>query len=543
MLFLKSPARWLIPLSLFLLSLSLWIPFGLNTGFWADGWPSLVAVQTRGIDFTYSPLTRPLLYLPWWAGYYLTPQSLVGPNLVVLFSILGKGLLAYGIWRKLGAAGYVAFVAAAITMVFPVDSALFNMGALAIHFALLAYLCAVYCLITYYLDGSRRWLIPMALGLIITVGIYETVYPLLVFTPALLLVLRKPDRRFLIASALWYAIPLLNGLRLLLLFTTSSTSFDYQSNLLSDTFSIAPLLEGAINNYRKHFVDVWVLTDKPVPTEHVLIGVVAGILLAAVSLFLYFRSTLTVQTTSKRYWILAVFGFLVIGLGFAAYLPTALRDSTQRTFYYSSVGAALVHVCLLYLVTRRFPFGPFIFCIVSGVLIGIGTIRMLDQHQVYVSHFKAQQVQARGLLGNVGNVPSGTGILVIDESPHSGLRDVYVGSSFYFNAVIGYAFGDNTIKGGLCYPNEVEPWGNFRETCTFSDTGAVVTLRSVLNMIDHEYDHLIALRYTVEDGFVVITDLSPYVSGGQPDDYNPAALSDFSPPFPPRFLNVFGVMP
>lgn len=525
-----------------LLTLALWLPFGLNTGFWADGWATLAPVDQGGTGVIPTPASRPFLYVPWWIGYVLTPQSLIGSNLVVLLSIFGKGLLSYGIWRKLGMAEYTAFAAAALTVVFPLDNGLFYMGALSIHFALLCYLGAVFCLVSYHLQRKWIWLIPIALCLIITVGIYETVYPLLLFTPVLLVIVTgRLNKQILVTAALWYIVPFLNGIRLLLLRIENPANFGYQMGLLDSSLSIPSMLGSAITNYRKHFIDVWTLIERPIEIQYIHIAICVGIVMALTCILLYRQYGKSQQPSSMRYLQLAACGFVMVGLGFAAYLPTALRDVHNRTFFYSSIGAALTLICLLQLVTSRFPRGSALFFSLFGLAIGLSVSRMLDQYLMYVERFEEQRFVVSNIMEQVWNVAPDTAILLIDESPNVNLRRVFAGSSYYLNWIVGYAYSNYSIKAGLCYPDETVPWGIFREICTFTDEIVSVNIGlDGTNVIDHPYDHLIVLRYTLEEGFMVASNITPYASSAAMDSYAPQALSVSSPPFPPRFFTVFG---
>lgn len=229
-----------VAVSLLVLTLLLWLPFGINTGFWADEWPSLAAAKLN--TYVVIPSARPLVWFPWKLAYLLSPNDLTGANLLTMLLIFGKGALCYGICHRLGFQRSLAIAIAAVLIILPADVGQFYLGALSIHVALFGYLLALY-FFTWYLQKKRWYLLfPILVGLMISVGIYETGYPLILVTPPLLLFVTKVDRRFSAAATLWYLVPLMNIVRLLTLRIQNPASLGYQSGLLTNNLNIEQMI-------------------------------------------------------------------------------------------------------------------------------------------------------------------------------------------------------------------------------------------------------------------------------------------------------------
>src|SRR5262249_30117224 len=124
----RAPA-FVVPAMLAALVLALWLPFGLGATGLLEEW-SLFAWVDRGEPvFALRTIpgheSRPLVVLGWALGYWLTPDSFVGLNLVHAALLLTKALLLYAVLARL-APGHraVALVAAVLFVVYPADTAL-----------------------------------------------------------------------------------------------------------------------------------------------------------------------------------------------------------------------------------------------------------------------------------------------------------------------------------------------------------------------------------------------------------------------------------
>ena len=149
-----------IVFGLLLLPVALWLPYGLNTGFSADDWAVLANADLYKINFSIIPPARPLVMLPWWGALLVSPQSLIGANLLALLLMFGRGIVSYAIWRRVGFERHVAYAAAALAIVFPVDQGVFYFGALSIQVAVVAFLIIIPTLAS----GGRDLAEALAIG-------------------------------------------------------------------------------------------------------------------------------------------------------------------------------------------------------------------------------------------------------------------------------------------------------------------------------------------------------------------------------------------
>ncbi|MHB8753308.1 MAG: hypothetical protein ACYDBJ_29500 [Aggregatilineales bacterium] len=127
--------------------------------------------------------------------------------------------------------------------------------------AVLAYLAAVHLLIIYW-RRPRWWLlIGMWIPLLLCLGTYETAYPLVVFTPLILVWLQRgTSRRILRVAALWYLVPLIMAPLVVNALLTGGTIESAIVN--SDTGTLAERLSGYltyfVRPYYRDFIGGWI---------------------------------------------------------------------------------------------------------------------------------------------------------------------------------------------------------------------------------------------------------------------------------------------
>lgn len=92
----------------------------------------------------------------------------------------------------------------------------------------------------------------------------------------------------------------------------------------------------------------------------------------------------------------------------------------------------------------------------------------------------------------------------------------------------------------LCYPQDTELWGGFLERCRFEDDMVIVTMDTDTFML-RPYDEIVVVRYTTEDGFSIVEDISPYISDPEAQRaYQPDRLLNPAGDLPTRLTTLFG---
>jgi hypothetical protein len=481
-------------------------------------------------------------------GYMLHPEDFAGINLGLLIFIWAKGVVTYLILRQIRLPLALAVASAGLVIVYPVDDHIFYLGAFAIHFSLLCFLAAVYFLLLYWHTSRRFFLLPMWLSLGLSVELYEAGYPLILAAPAVLLIFRPSVRRLIVTSILWYIVPILAALRLLIVALRLPENMRYQAMLAKDTGTLRDMLNGLAQAYLNSFYMRWVTNLGVTYQSHVHVAFAVGLATVAVVWWFAQRGDDSIITKPVRlYHLLVAFGgFAVVGLGFMMYLPTSLRSSASRTLYFSSVGAAICVTILVWLLSSFIPFRRLVFATFIGLIVGVATLRLLDEHGEHARRANVQNALLLNIVSAVPQIKPGSMILLIDESPGPSLSNAFI-SSPYFNSPVQTAFHDYSLKAAICYPNRKDPWGGvFLERCVFEDEHVSIYLGIIGEQpySQSRYDRLVVLRLTAEGKVLVDPDIQHYTQSPTAlATYHPSALFERNGKPPERAHTLFNIIP
>ena len=490
---------------LFLLVLLFWIPFGFQGGFTGDAW-IFFQNTNEGNAMSYASATRLLGPIPWILAYQIAPDTFIGMNVLTLLLIFGKAWIVHAILRHLTDNAVLAFAAAVLSVVIPVDDGVFYLGALNIHFALFCYLLALYLLCLYWKRRRISLLLMTGITQALSVGVYELVYPLILFSPLILLYPAvRPSRRFWRTAALWYLVPGLYALWYGAISLAFPRAALYQTTLIDVERSLGDMIGAMWRLYRRHFVDAWLASPGTLPASAPVLALLAGVIVFALCFWLMRTS----HEGRVAYGRLGLAGLAMIGLGIVLYLPTALSEQTVRIFYYSSVGAALVLAVILALLAQRMRRQRMIFAAALGVLSAVGCLRLFGQHQAYIDASEAVQARLTEFARFLPQVQSGSMVVVIDDA-----TDFYeaVGSGFFFEYQLPALYGDYSLDAALCLPADVGTEEGSR--CWFTPDG-FLTLGNRRGFVGRPYSQLIVIRHSAQ-GFSVADKL-------------PVAAADYSP--------------
>ncbi len=549
--------KWLTPIIACLaLVILLWVPFGLKVSGIMEEWLVIHSVEIGGQsdrDENYSLFitqgtqrTRPLVGVAPILGYSLTPDSFVGFNLVAMALFFAKGLVLYSILCRLAPKNRpYALLVALLFVIYPADSGLFTFRAISIHLSVLLYLLGVYFFLIYFQHGRWWGLVGAWLAVIGSVWIYEVAYPLIVLMPLLLIWQEgRLNRRVIRDSLMWYLAPLLALLYITFIFIQGAS---YQSWLLQHSGLNQPsvfvdMLTSLGSAYYRHFVGGWGQALTQLQSPYVGLSLLM-VVIALIAGALVTRGGSRLDGDKRRYWLLALIGFLLVGLGYAPYLVTPYRQLDWRVYYYSSFGGAIcvgsvVYLLVLYTRSRIMVFVP-----LMSLLIGLGTLRALNQHEYYNELALTQQQLLHGVVAQVPRLKSEVPIVVVDETGTYN-SNWSLGASYLLRYALDYVYSDNRLTAVLC---SFDPsTGQFVilpevvEQCAFAPDGLKLT-QGDTQINAYPYDQMVLIRYT-KTGAQLLESIPPtYLHVPAQERYNPLRFVDQEAAPPRRFFTLFSL--
>lgn len=544
-------------ITLALLAVLLWLPFGLQVGYYADEWTVMADIQS-GAFLTGS--VRPFELLTWFMAYHLTPDSFLGLNLLMLVMIAAKAIAAYLLLTELSLNRLYAFGAAALLLLYPVDGGVFYMGSISIHTSAFLVLISLWMLARFWRSGRWWWWLPISLTSALCLGMYEGVFPLFLLAPLMLVYLQgRISRRLVVVSVVWFILPLLFGLRIIATLNTPVATSSYQAMLFADDNSFGTITGSLWRANRFTVVDGWVnaALQTAAPTgwsglrnlpKNILANpylgwVLLGMMLIAVTAVILTRQMQATIPSTKRLLLFLGVSPLIITLGFLLYSLTNLRDLNLRTLLYASVGGALLMTTVLWLVGRLARRPALIFITGLLILCGVGLSSLLFQHQHYAIVGRMQIPFMQTLVSTAPQIKPDTTLVIIDETPERLLSSTFNQLSLYLEGVSRVIYADSSLTAVICYPDNAQPWGQFNEQCRFDDSGLSLLFDDVPYW-SRGYDQLAIFRYTGVGSLQLQPDIRPYTTAPQAASlYQPTAHIAIGEPLPIRAQTMLGMSP
>lgn len=514
---------WLAVVGMFVIVLIIWLPFGLSIPPSYDGWLMTQAAD-QGIVIQPGE-SRFLTYVPGAIARVLSPNPFIGANVFLIGLFVGKVILVYLIVKRLTRNRAVAFAAASLIAVYPADTAIFY-AAPNIHFAIFFYVLSVYLLLVYW--DRPRWylLLFMWFAQVMTTGTYEAVYPLLILTPLVVVWLEgRVTRRVITTAVLWYAAPVLVLVRLTLIVIQNQGAVAYQQHLFT-TAPIHDLLGSLLRAYRVHFIDGW--TRIPGST-YIPYGVIAGVIGGGICWRLLRKQP---SVRLRTLILLLIGGLAAIGAGYVPFLLTSLRDSSARTYNYSSLGAGFVLAILFLAIAQRLKFTRFLFAALTAVLLAHGTVQLLNQHGMDDERGRAQVTRVLAVIAQAPAVQPGSLVLVIDETEGGGFSAPFGTLRPYFELALSTMYENYTLSASACYPKDEAPRGAFQENCHIETDRVVLTILNGSQEQSFPLDQVVVFRYHPDGSVSLDENLVPYVTDAS--GYDPKKRINFDAPLPPR---------
>ncbi len=550
----QTHAGWLIAgLGLTILTAILWIPFGIWKSDLLDTWPLMGLFDQGQVGLVASgPFRmRPFSLIPHLLGYYLSPGSLVGLNVVQVVVFWGKGLAMAALARRLTPdRPALAWLMAVLFVLYPADTGLFSMRAVGSQLGALCFVLSIYLLIVYWQKPSAPALIGMWLASLFNLGIKEASYPLVFLAPLLLVWLDGGfSPRLVRVIGLWY-------LPAVIMFTYASYVFShphegelYQQWVLlhsglNSTDVLPDMWRSFVQGYRRHFWDGWVETWGQVRLDspYVYLAAAFAVLAGAISWTLSPRQgEADPPIDTRRYLWLALIGVLAVGAGFVVFVVSPFRGETWRVYYYSSAGGAIAVGALCTLISHATPNARRAFTGMTGLLVGLATLHALNQHAHFAELSHRQQVLLTGIAGQVHRLRPGAHLVVVDESGK--YHDNWsLGVSTWLTKAVQYVYADYTLEAILCYRQPDGRWGTLPELlerCDFRAEELVLYQGDEVALI-WPYSDIVVVNYSEAGGVRLLERLpTDYLSEEGGKTYQPRQLIDASSPPPPRIFTLF----
>ncbi len=588
---------FVVVISFLVLVIAQWMLFGFNIPGQSDEWVHLARMEY--VPFIPEPTIRPLLRLPWAVAYWLTPGSFLGLNLILAVALFVKGLALYSVLRRLlPEYPALAYAAGVLFIVYPADDAAFALYVVGFHVSIAAYLIATYCFLVYQQRPAGLPLAGIWLGLLVSLGIVETAYPLVIATPLLLpgmlslpewfRLRRKPTLSELWRAAkplcVWYAIPLILLAYAEWLILSGSDPFGYQNARFAQDNSLPALLGGLIRAFHWQIWEAWtnaLLLIGPVrltsPHTWVTLGSVAitgGVL--------WLHKDNKQSTLSPRFYgRLLITGMIVLALGVVLFVLSAFRDSIERTTLFSSIGAVVVIITLMLALTRsprpiRYGVGivllimalnvlvasqfanrlvPLLMSVVAiglfvperwrytlviAGLVGISTAHALNRHEKHVARALRQEPILTSLAAAVPEVASNSILLLFDDPDTNEVASAFWERYDVVNNATKYIYNNPGLEAYLCVQDESSGQTSMGQCLLESDRFRVVFAFDSSASFERSYEQVIAVRYSSEGVWQV---LKPgefqLLSGSLPLAYTPEAHMDSTGARPIRLQSIY----
>lgn len=545
-------SAFLVALSMFVVVIILWLPFGLELTPYQESWFFRAYVDSRlGTSppnlyvqgFGDQILVRPVSMLYYLIPHLITPNSFLADNLLIIFYTVGKGFLLYLILIRLFPERRLfAFYTGLLFLFYPTGLLDFGSPRIpAIYGVIFTLMLAIYVFLLFW--ERPRWYLAVLTGILLALSAltYEVVYPVIfIIPPVFYWYKRKPIKQAIRLSLVWYVIPALTLAYFLWQFFFGVT---VQNTKMLGGTTLLQKVNGVIFTYVWMFAGVWKRTILEMLNGerfYFIIIILAAFLAGIVGLIIRSRGTASQPVSHKEYLVGILIGLVLIGAGVAAYFPSnriqALVDYTVlynqwgifRLFLVSSAGAAIVVSTLVYWISTlvaRQRYRDLIYVVIMSILIGVGTYTNIHSLEENEKRALVDSVILTEMIKQVPAVKTPATFVVVLEDP-SMWTNLFL--SHLFRNALAYLYNDyyNVEETFLCSSH------HFAAKCEF-------TSEHILINDDVEVPYDTALIFVIDryyEPILVYTELSEFQL---PESYAPMQLIDYNQPVPYRLFTVF----
>lgn len=515
---------------------ALWLPVGAPGGTVEEWLIRERYLQGMSVFETGQHYLRPLVYLPYYVGFHLTPGSFLGLNLLQMAFIWAKGFVLYRLLRALSLGPSLSAAAALLFLLHPADDGQMTLRTLSIQGVAFLFLTAVYLLVRFAATNRPVVGLGMVASLSATLLIYEAPLPLALASPLLLWV--SPGvagRRRVVAAGVWLGTLFILAGRYLFLLTRNPAT--YQATVLASSGSssssgaVAEALPFLGLAYVRSLWTGWKLATQDflsAPRMDALTALVIGGLAAGFVSYLAGKSGVEDRERQASFYVvIALVGLLVIGLGFAMYLPTNVRESTWRTLILSSLGGSLFLAAGLRLLTGWSRRRRFVYPLLVGMFVVVAFSHLLAQHRGFARTSANQQEIVEGIVAAAPRLHPRTRLLLIfDDTDRVVSYDAFAFSR-YLRAALGTRYELPDLNVHVCYPSterrgEQCELGPERVNVQHQDVGPVTGRLAW----EAPYDAVVALHRDRDGEISMLEEIPDWYAFERAEGYDPLALVD-----------------
>lgn len=455
-------------ISLLIIILAIWLPYGFTTGALLEEWGTLALFEQYGpIFFTHlnGPLAahalRPLTVLPHSLAWLLDKNSFDDWHIITILSLVIKGLASAWLVRTATGSRFWGIVAGILVLLFPADTMQLALRGIAINFALALVLLGGACSVTAF--QSPRRIVSYSLGLLsfvfvlTSILIYEAGYSLALL-PFLILFARlgladtlRVMKSRCIVTALWIAPFVIYPVYC---FMVAPHIQSYQASLIAGSNPIVIFLHylpklfsvGIVRSLLGGWVDAFRMTwDEYSRTGYAWLFLTTGILSG---FLLYILKTDTSMALSTKKWgRLAMAGIVLLMFGYApSLLAPSHLDISQRTFLFATPGAVMVWVAFLTLLFRE---KKWISLSLTFFLVLIGLGAQLFQFEHYARLSSNQRYLLKNIIENFDGNLKGKTLVIFDKSNQ--LDKIWMLPASYLGNALTWFYQQPIHSVDICY--------------------------------------------------------------------------------------------
>ncbi|MFN8451164.1 MAG: hypothetical protein U0521_21935 [Anaerolineae bacterium] len=327
-----------------------------------------------------------------------------------------------------------------------------------------------------------------------------------------------------------------------MLFTQGESyqSWVLQRSGLTQPDILNEMIASLLTAYDRHFFSGWTEALGQIGTPYLALAVVAALGAFEVG---WLMKRAPADEPRRRYWMLALIGFSVIGLGYAMFLISTNRQLDWHVYYYSSIGGAICVGSLVYLLTLYARLPRAVFVGIMSLLIGLATLHALNQHAHYADIALKQQRLLHDVVEQAPQIADDATLVVVDETGRY-VDNWSLGASYLVRYALGYVYDNATLSALLCSFDPADgkfvPLPEQQELCTFTPEGISLTLAGEESGF-YPYDRIVVVRYTA-NGAELLANLPPnYLRTMVQAVYNPFEYVDPTASLPRRYYTLFSL--
>lgn len=488
---------------------------------------------------------RVMVPLPWMIAHYISPESFIGVQLLMILFFWAKAFSVYLILTLLRVTNKSnALFIGILFMIYPADTGLLALRAFSHHSGVFFFLLSLLFLVLSCKFSSKLYLIPLVITHFVSSFTSEAGSILAFFAPLMILLFpRCPRSKKVAILAMWYFV---------LIFSLVNYAYYW---IAGGEYQSSRFERGLSGSVASFLVDVLLGNLKAIWFSFIVSWGNAIESLLAAWRYLPYAIAMTLVAAGGIWWHnfvsddeedvifkarnVYVYGFLagvlIFLMGFFPFSITDIRDETWRVFYYSALGPAFFWGSVIYLSNRiigkRWPyFSP----LVTTAFVFLISVHALDQHSSFYNASLKQQRIIESVIEEAPYLKPDTVIVLMED--RAAVRAFP--NERVLSAALIWAYSNENITARVCFINS----GN----CQFEKIGLrYFSANPTLNYLNkvYPYEKLLIFRETDDGRAELVSNLDS--SGVSVSNYNPYNRIVAYLPFPefPKKAFYAGVGP